>query len=169
VIPTRHLRIIRNQLGERYLTSISRSKRIISRILTFQELLQLDLVKPINNIEIASGEEPDLIVTTAGVNRGYAASLKTLRRFSNTIALKGGFKVPRPLMANPDLNRVINSDEIQSVVKPPKRNNARAPLKKNPLNNLGAMLKLNPYAKARAAPRRLVASRGRTVECAGST
>ena len=50
--------------------------------------------KMINDIEIASGEEADLIVTTAGVNRGYAASLKSLRRFSNTIELKGGFKVP---------------------------------------------------------------------------
>jgi hypothetical protein len=62
---------------------------------------------------------------------------------------KGGFKVPRALMSNPDLNRVINSDEIQSIVKPPKNHHARAPLKKNPLTNLGAMLKLNPYAKAR--------------------
>lgn len=50
--------------------------------------------KMINDIEIASGEEPDLIVTTAGVNRAYAGTLKTLRRYSNTIELKGGFKVP---------------------------------------------------------------------------
>jgi len=61
---------------------------------------------------------------------------------------KKGFKVPRSVMSNSDLNRVINSDEIQSVVKPPNKvANARAPLKKNPLKNLGAMLKLNPYAK----------------------
>ena len=65
---------------------------------------------------------------------------------------KGGFKVPRALMSNPDLNRVINSDEIQSIVKPPKDHHARAPLKKNPLTNLGALLKLNPYAKARTPP-----------------
>lgn len=65
-------------------------------------------------------------------------------------AQKGGFKVPRPLMANADLNRVINSDEIQSIVNAPKDHHARAPLKKNPLRNFGAMLKLNPYAKARA-------------------
>ncbi len=40
------------------------------------------------------------------------------------------------------------SDEIQSVVRAPKAGSARhAPLKKNPLKNLGAMLKLNPYAK----------------------
>lgn len=50
--------------------------------------------KMINDIEIASGEEPDLIVTTAGVNRAYAGTLKTMRRYSNTIELKGGFKVP---------------------------------------------------------------------------
>ena len=50
--------------------------------------------KMINNIEIASGEEPDLIVTSAGVNRAYAGTLKSLRRYSNTIELKGGFKVP---------------------------------------------------------------------------
>jgi large subunit ribosomal protein L4e len=62
---------------------------------------------------------------------------------------KHGFKIPRALMSNPDLNRVINSDEIQSIVKAPKNHHARAPLKKNPLTNLGAMLKLNPYAKAR--------------------
>lgn len=104
---------------------------------------------------------------------------------STASAQKGGFKVPRALMANPDLNRVINSDEIQarprggevswcrqsavvgcnesvaharppclcpppqSIVNAPKDHHARAPLKKNPLRNLGAMLKLNPYAKAR--------------------
>ena len=64
---------------------------------------------------------------------------------------KKGFKVPRGVMANADLSRIINSDEIQSIVKAPKDHHARAPLKKNPLRNLGAMLKLNPYAKARHA------------------
>jgi large subunit ribosomal protein L4e len=40
------------------------------------------------------------------------------------------------------------SDEIQSVVRAPKAAGPRhGPLKKNPLRNLGAMLKLNPYAK----------------------
>jgi large subunit ribosomal protein L4e len=68
---------------------------------------------------------------------------------------KKGSKIPRSIMANADLNRVINSDEIQSVVNAPKDHHARGALKKNPLRNLGALLKLNPYAKARpplAAP-----------------
>jgi large subunit ribosomal protein L4e len=50
-------------------------------------------------------------------------------------------------MANTDLARLINSDEIQSVVNAPKEVNRGKTLKKNPLKNLGAMLKLNPYAK----------------------
>jgi len=41
---------------------------------------------------------------------------------------------------------VINSDEIQSVIRPAKTNVRRAKMRKNPLKNLGIMVKLNPYA-----------------------
>ena len=58
-----------------------------------------------------------------------------------------GNVLPRAKMVNADLARIINSDEVQSVVKPIKKEVKRAPLKKNPLKNLNAMLKLNPYAK----------------------
>lgn len=60
---------------------------------------------------------------------------------------KKGYKLPRNIMTNPDLARLINSDEIQSVVVAPKVGSRGAPLKKNPLRNLGALLKLNPAAK----------------------
>jgi len=50
-------------------------------------------------------------------------------------------------MANTDLARLINSDEIQSVVNAPKAPHFGRTMKKNPLKNLGAMLKLNPYSK----------------------
>ena len=62
-------------------------------------------------------------------------------------AVKKGYKLPRNIMTNPDLARLINSDEIQSVVAPPKEGMKHAPLKKNPLRNLGALIKLNPAAK----------------------
>ena len=62
---------------------------------------------------------------------------------------KKGYKLPRACMTNSDLARLINSDEVQSVLRPPREAiQKHAPLKKNPLKNLGAMLKLNPYAKA---------------------
>ncbi|KAL2978466.1 hypothetical protein AAZX31_13G119700 [Glycine max] len=60
---------------------------------------------------------------------------------------KKGYLLPRSKMVNSDLSRIINSDEVQSVVRPIKKDVKRATLKKNPLKNLNSMLKLNPYAK----------------------
>lgn len=61
--------------------------------------------------------------------------------------VKKGFKLPRSVMTNADVTRLINSDEVQSVVNAPKTGGAKHyALKKNPLKNLGAMIKLNPQA-----------------------
>ncbi|KAJ0027784.1 hypothetical protein Pint_35561 [Pistacia integerrima] len=60
---------------------------------------------------------------------------------------KRGYVLPRAKMVNADLARIINSDEVQSVVRPIKKEVKRAPMKKNPLKNLNTMLRLNPYAK----------------------
>jgi large subunit ribosomal protein L4e len=61
--------------------------------------------------------------------------------------VKKGYKLPRSVMTNADVTRLINSDEVQSVVNAPKAANAKHyALKKNPLKNLGAMIKLNPQA-----------------------
>ncbi|KAK7245188.1 hypothetical protein RIF29_40023 [Crotalaria pallida] len=60
---------------------------------------------------------------------------------------KRGYVLPRAKMVNADLARIINSDEVQSVVKPVKKVVTRSGIKKNPLKNLNVMLKLNPYAK----------------------
>jgi len=59
--------------------------------------------------------------------------------------VKKGFVLPRAKMTNADLSRIINSDEVQSKLRAKQKNN-RTTLKKNPLKNLGAMVKLNPYA-----------------------
>merc|ERR1711966_77399 len=60
---------------------------------------------------------------------------------------KKGYRVPRATMTNSDLPRIINSDEVQSRVKPAKAQNKFRRIKKNPLKNLGSMVKLNPYAR----------------------
>eukprot|EP01130_Rhizamoeba_saxonica_P004347 TRINITY_DN177_c0_g1_i1.p1 TRINITY_DN177_c0_g1~~TRINITY_DN177_c0_g1_i1.p1 ORF type:complete len:394 (-),score=115.74 TRINITY_DN177_c0_g1_i1:22-1053(-) len=59
---------------------------------------------------------------------------------------KSGFKVPRSKMTNPDLTRIINSDEVQSVLRDVEVSHKFQPRKKNPLKNFGSMVKLNPYA-----------------------
>uniref|UniRef100_A0A5B7B3U7 Putative 60S ribosomal protein L4 n=1 Tax=Davidia involucrata TaxID=16924 RepID=A0A5B7B3U7_DAVIN len=67
--------------------------------------------------------------------------------FEKASEKKKGYVLPRAKMVNADLSRIINSDEVQSVVRPIKEEVKRAPMKKNPLKNLNTLLKLNPYAK----------------------
>lgn len=60
---------------------------------------------------------------------------------------KTGYTLPRSVITMGDVSRVINSDEVQSVVRAAKPGTVNRPRqKKNPLKNLGAMVKLNPYA-----------------------
>merc|ERR1711959_758316 len=59
---------------------------------------------------------------------------------------KKGYRVPRSIMTNSDLPRIINSDEVQARVVPAKTQAKFKRIKKNPLKNLGTMVKLNPYA-----------------------
>jgi large subunit ribosomal protein L4e len=66
----------------------------------------------------------------------------------NEIYGKEGKSIPEDLMANADLARIINSDEIQSVLNPAKRANKKYLRKKNPLTSIKALAKLDPYAAA---------------------
>lgn len=74
--------------------------------------------------------------------------------FNEESKLKKGYKLPQPMMSNADLARIINSDEIQSVVRPAQTSTTVLPKKRNPLKVHSVMVGLNPYAatvKARAA------------------
>lgn len=60
---------------------------------------------------------------------------------------KSGFKPPRAMMTNADLQRIINSSEVQSVLRAKGPSKVRkAYRKKNPLTNFGARVKLDPFA-----------------------
>jgi large subunit ribosomal protein L4e len=63
-------------------------------------------------------------------------------------ALKKDFTLARPAMSTADVARIINSDEIQRVVRPAQQRAPKTMRKKNPLKNLGVMVKLNPYTLA---------------------
>ncbi|CAO1618969.1 unnamed protein product [Jaminaea pallidilutea] len=62
--------------------------------------------------------------------------------------VKKGFKLPASKITNTDVTRIINSDEIQSVVRPAGPSHTKRPYtqKKNPLRNRAALFRLNPYA-----------------------
>ncbi|KAL8149855.1 hypothetical protein AgCh_006756 [Apium graveolens] len=117
------------------------------------------LVKAFRNIpgvEIANVERLNLLKLAPGGHLGrfviwtksaFEKLDSIYGSFDKASEKKKGYVLPRSKMVNADLARIINSDEIQSVVRPIKREVKRATLKKNPLKNLNTMLRLNPYAK----------------------
>jgi large subunit ribosomal protein L4e len=64
---------------------------------------------------------------------------------------KKNFLLPRPQMVNSDVARIINSDEIQSIVRPIADKPMWISRKKNPLKNKDELFKLNPYARVTKA------------------
>uniref|UniRef100_A0A2P2JPE8 Large ribosomal subunit protein uL4 C-terminal domain-containing protein n=1 Tax=Rhizophora mucronata TaxID=61149 RepID=A0A2P2JPE8_RHIMU len=117
------------------------------------------LVKAFRNIpgvEVANVERLNLLKLSPGGHLGRLV-IWTKSAFEKLDSIYGSFDkpsekkksyvLPRAKMVNADLARIINSDEVQSVVRPIKKEDKRTPLKKNPLKNLNVMLKLNPYAK----------------------
>ena len=67
--------------------------------------------------------------------------------------LKRDFLLPSNSVAQPDINKLINSSEVQSVLRPVKGGaitKRGVVQKKNPLRNKQVLLRLNPYAAAYA-------------------
>lgn len=62
-------------------------------------------------------------------------------------ALKKGYNLPHPKMANTDLTRILKSDEIRKVLRAPRKKVFRRVRRLNPLTNTRQMIKLNPYAE----------------------
>merc|ERR1712176_831843 len=58
---------------------------------------------------------------------------------------KSGYNLPRHIMSSADVARIINSDQIQSVIRPAITSQVVHPKKKNALKNRDVMLALNPY------------------------
>lgn len=69
--------------------------------------------------------------------------------YEESAKFKSGFNLPRSFMTNADLTRLINSDEIQSVVKPAAPvTDLVIPPKRNPLRKSAVRIALNPYHAA---------------------
>lgn len=76
---------------------------------------------------------------------------------------KKGYILERPLLTNANLARLINSNEIQSVVRSKQRNvQLHDRQKRNPLKNKALMAKLNPYDKIRKEKETQAAEKNKT-------
>ncbi len=63
---------------------------------------------------------------------------------------KNGYILQRNVVSTADVARLINSDQIQSVIRAPSANEKIHSRKKNPLHNKGALHTLNPFASKKA-------------------
>merc|ERR1711959_30610 len=110
----------------------------------------------LSGVEVASVERLNLLQLAPGGHLGRfcvwsKAAFERLDAIYGTHRAKSeeknGYQPPRAMMSNADLPRVINSAEVQAKARPAKSSTKFHRIKKNPLKNLGVMIKLNPYAK----------------------
>merc|ERR1719486_75923 len=110
----------------------------------------------LSGVEVASVERLNLLQLAPGGHLGRFCvwSKDAFERLDSVYGThkrkseeKKGYQPPRAIMSNTDLVRVINSSEIQSSARTAKKGAKFHRIKKNPLKNLGVMIKLNPYAK----------------------
>jgi large subunit ribosomal protein L4e len=109
--------------------------------------VELCSVDRLNLLQLAPGGHMGrLIVWTDGAFQRLESLFGSLSKKSEE---KHNYQPPRPLMNNADLARIINSEEVQKKLRPTVKQTKHVKHKKNPLKNLGAMVKLNPYAMTR--------------------
>lgn len=106
--------------------------------------VELSHVSRLNLLQLAPGGQMGrFVVWTQDAFSALDKIWGSTRRESTQ---KKGYKLPRAQMTNSDITRIINSDEVQSKVRPAAKKAQRRQRKKNPLSNLGAMVRVNPYA-----------------------
>jgi large subunit ribosomal protein L4e len=107
------------------------------------ELCHIDVL---NLLQLAPGGHLGrFVIWTKGAFQRLDTVFGTYKRPS---AEKEGFTLQRPLLRNPEVTRIIRSEEIQSQLRPKRQRRVFLARKKNPFNNFQFMVKLNPYAQA---------------------
>merc|ERR1719499_633603 len=104
-------------------------------------------VSALNLLKLAPGGNfGRFIVWTEGAFKKLSEMYGTLK---SGAPLKKGYTLPRAQMENADVARIINSDEVQSVLRPKLEAPKSFPKKRNALKNKEVMKQLNPYVKPR--------------------
>jgi len=119
-------------------------------------------LRNIPGVETASVDTLNLLQVAPGGNFGRfiiwtESAFKKLNEIYGSMkggSSKKGYSLPRAMMENADVARIINSDEVQSVLKPKLDAPKKAGLKKNALVNKMTMARLNPGALQKKAARK---------------
>ncbi|KAH9902722.1 60S ribosomal protein L4/L1/L2 [Cubamyces lactineus] len=109
--------------------------------------VELVNVRRLNLLQLAPGGHLGrFVIWTEGA---FALLDEIFGTFDKASTHKKDYILPTAKITNPDVTRLINSDEIQSVVRPANAKHQKRPWTqhKNPLVNKGVLFRLNPYAK----------------------
>lgn len=111
----------------------------------FRNLPGVDVLNVCNLslLHLAPGGRPGrFVIWTEGAFR----HLETLYGdYARRRSAKKGYSLPRFQITNADVHRLINSDEIQKVIRPKKKAIFKPVVKRNPLKNRRVLRRLNPY------------------------
>jgi large subunit ribosomal protein L4e len=109
--------------------------------------VELANVRRLNLLQLAPGGHIGrFIIWTEGA---FGLLDEVFGTFEKASLHKKDYYLPTAKIHNPDVTRLINSDEIQSIVRPANSKIQKRPWtqKKNPLKNKAVLFRLNPYAK----------------------
>lgn len=110
----------------------------------FRNIPGVDLcsVERLNLLQLAPGGTfGRLVMYTEGA---FKKLNKVFGTYKGSSEQKKGYRLPRPLLKNADLSRLINSEEVQSVVRPALEGPAKYSQKKNGLKNRAVLARLLP-------------------------
>eukprot|EP00747_Dinoflagellata_sp_TGD_P124198 gnl/TRDRNA2_/TRDRNA2_173953_c0_seq74.p1 gnl/TRDRNA2_/TRDRNA2_173953_c0~~gnl/TRDRNA2_/TRDRNA2_173953_c0_seq74.p1 ORF type:complete len:431 (-),score=104.75 gnl/TRDRNA2_/TRDRNA2_173953_c0_seq74:74-1276(-) len=126
-------------------------------------------IRNIPGVESACVSRLNLLQLAPGGNFGRfviwtESAFKKLSEMYGTLKsgapLKKNYTMPRAQMENADVARIINSDEVQSVLRPKLEAPKKYSVKKNPLKNPMVMARLNPGILQKKAMRARSAKKG---------
>merc|ERR1719215_2293770 len=104
-------------------------------------------VDRLNLLQLAPGGSfGRFVIWTEGAFKKLTEIYGTLKRGA---PMKKGYHLPRAMMENADIARIINSTEVQSVLRPKLEATKKFAVKKNPLKNKMVMARLNPGSMKR--------------------
>jgi large subunit ribosomal protein L4e len=125
-------------------------------------------IRNIPGVETASVDSLNLLQVAPGGNFGRfiiwtESAFKKLNEIYGSMkggSSKKGYRLPRAMMENADVARIINSDEVQSVLKPKLDAPKKFGKKKNPLKNKMVMARLNPGIMQKTLARKNASAKG---------
>ncbi|KAF8532551.1 ribosomal protein L4 domain-containing protein [Gautieria morchelliformis] len=109
--------------------------------------IEICQVTRLNLLQLAPGGHlVRFVIWTEGA---FARLDEVFGTHEKAVLLKKDYILPSAKITNPDVTRLINSDEIQSVVRPAGSKIQKGPSTQHrkPLKNKGVLFRLTPYAK----------------------